>query len=364
MTINDNIVCKFQLERTDEQKCSAFKLAAELEFPARGITAIFGHSGSGKTTLLRLISGLEKVDNGYLSVQGNIWQDQQSFVNTENRNLGYVFQEPSLFAHLTVDKNLHFAIKRAKHAVDKPYYQDVISVMGLEQLLNKIPSQLSGGEQQRVAIARSLLSKPQLLLMDEPLASLDYTRKQEILPYLEKLHQHFALPIIYVSHAMDEVTRLADHAIVLKEGQVITQGAINEVFSRNDLPFEHHAGVVISGEISALESQWHLAKFCFGDAQLWLKDDGYQTEQTLKVQIQAKDVSISKSDHQDSSVLNRIQAEITSITDDNSPALSQVALKIGQHIIVASITQYSLDKLSLKVGDKVWAQIKSVAILG
>ena len=194
--------------------------------PATGVTAIYGHSGSGKTSLLRCIAGLESAPQGKLIISKNewqeTWQDTDTFMPVHKRSIGYVFQEASLFTHLSAQKNLNYAIKRADQKVSAEFYQRVISVMGIEDILSRYPNQLSGGERQRIAIARALLIQPRILLMDEPLAALDHQRKQEILPYLERLQQSFDIPIFYVSHSMDEVARLADHILVLDQGKVLS----------------------------------------------------------------------------------------------------------------------------------------------
>ena len=210
-------------------------LDIDTRIPAKGVTAIYGHSGSGKTSLLRCIAGLEKAPNGSLAIHKDdwqaTWQDSNIFLPVHKRPIGYVFQEASLFAHLNAEKNLRYAIKRADKKVTQEFYQRVIAVMGINDILERYPNQLSGGERQRIAIARALLIQPRLLLMDEPLAALDHQRKQEILPYLEKLQQSFDIPILYVSHSMDEVARLADHIVVLDQGKVIAEGKLTDVFS-------------------------------------------------------------------------------------------------------------------------------------
>lgn len=357
------IFARFEFNQTKAKKKS-FKLDINIEIPGKGITTIYGHSGSGKTTFLRCVAGLEKPDNGYLSVNGSIWQNKSHFVPTYQRPLGYVFQESSLFPHLTAEGNLKYAIKRSGVTGDDQLYAQVMAIMEIETVLKRYPSQLSGGERQRVAIARALLIRPRLLLMDEPLASLDTKRKQEILPYLERLRS-FDIPILYVSHSLDEITRLADHVVMLEEGKVVAQGNIKEVFSRLDLPlycFEE-PGAILNGKIISRDLQWHLMRMTFDSGELFLHDVGLEVGQPIRVRILAKDVSLSLTNHQDTSILNRIQAEVIEINADQDEAMSLVRLKAGGEFLIAKLTRRSVHCLEIKPGKKVWAQIKSVAIV-
>ncbi|QBG35529.1 molybdenum ABC transporter ATP-binding protein [Litorilituus sediminis] len=350
--------------RQDNAKDS-FSLSINATVPAKGITAIFGHSGSGKTTLLRCIAGLEPSAKGQLQIAGDTWQDDNYFMPTHKRSLGYVFQEASLFDHLTAKGNLDFAIKRADKPFDQALYQKVLMIMGIEGLLSRFPSQLSGGERQRVAIARALLIQPQILLMDEPLAALDLARKQEILPYLEKLRDNIDIPILYVSHAMDEVARLADHTLMLEKGQLIAQGEVSQVFSRLDLPgqFQQDTGVIIKAQVLEKDEQWHLMRVAFSGGDLWLKDSGETVSQTVRVRVLARDISLALSAQQDSSILNRLQASVIEIKEDNNEALALVRLQVGEEFLLARLTRRSLAHLQITVGKQVWAQVKSVAIV-
>ncbi len=343
----------------------SFSLSINATVPAKGITAIFGHSGSGKTTLLRCIAGLEPSAKGQLQIAGDTWQDDNYFMPTHKRSLGYVFQEASLFEHLTAKGNLDFAIKRADKPFDQALYQKVLMIMGIEGLLARYPSQLSGGERQRVAIARALLIQPQILLMDEPLAALDLARKQEILPYLEKLRDNIDIPILYVSHAMDEVARLADHTLMLEKGQLIAQGEVSQVFSRLDLPvqFQQDTGVIIKAQVLEKDEQWHLMRVAFSGGDLWLKDSGESVSQTVRVRVLARDISLALSAQQDSSILNRLQASVIEIKEDNNEALALVRLQVGEEFLLARLTRRSLAHLQITVGKQVWAQVKSVAIV-
>ena len=237
-----------------------FSLDVDLSLPGRGVTALFGPSGCGKTTLLRSIAGLERPPNGLLSVNGELWQDDGIWVPTHRRPLAYVFQESSLFPHLSVMGNLQYGRQRASRAVSFDLSQ-VIALLGIEALLSRKPDALSGGERQRVAIARALAVNPRLLLMDEPLAALDMQRKQEILPYLERMQQTLDIPIIYVTHAPDEVARLAHHIVMLEHGKVAASGSLYDTLSRVDLPLRlgDDRGVIVDARVGEIDRQWHLA---------------------------------------------------------------------------------------------------------
>jgi len=342
-----------------------FSLDIDTTLPGQGITAIFGHSGSGKTTLLRCIAGLQKADDGKLSVNGTVWQDATIFLPTHLRPLGYVFQEASLFPHLTAKGNLDYAMKRSNGKHSRDFYAHVLSLMGIESLLHRYPENLSGGERQRVAIARALLINPRLLLMDEPLASLDTERKQEILPYLERLHADFAMPILYVTHSLDEVARLADYVVIMDRGRIAAHGVLMDVLSRIDLPVRlgEDAGVLIEGRVAERDIHWHLVRVEFPGGNLWVRDGGDALGQSLRIRVLARDVSIALSHHEDTSILNRIPAEVAEVGEGGDAAVSMVRLKVGPCTLVARLTRKSVEHLHLEKGKQVWAQIKSVAIV-
>ncbi len=354
---------QFQLQYPGKE--SAFALDVNLALPGNGITAIFGQSGSGKTTLLRCVAGLQQATRGQLMVNGETWQSDTLFLPTHQRSLGYVFQESSLFPHLTAKGNLSYAIKRSGIPNSATLYDQVIELMGIESVLSRYPRQLSGGERQRVAIARALLIQPRLLLMDEPLASLDMARKQEILPYLEKLRSALAIPILYVSHSVDEVARLANHVVVLQQGRVVTQGSISHVFSRLDLPLPtgNDAGVIWEGDVVERNQQWHLARIACAGGDLWVRDAGDAEGQCIRVRILAKDVSLALSCHNDSSIVNRIPVAVMETAPDRDAAMALVRLQAGNDHLIARLTYRSVDYLKLTPGQQLWAQIKSVAIV-
>ncbi|MGA8880918.1 MAG: molybdenum ABC transporter ATP-binding protein, partial [Azonexus sp.] len=223
--MSSEIRARFRVGRND------FAVDVDLTLPGSGVTALFGPSGSGKTTCLRAMAGLERAPGGLFALGDTVWQDaaRGHFVPTHKRALGMVFQEASLFPHLSVRGNMEFGQKRASTAGKRFALPEVAELLGIGHLLERMPALLSGGERQRVAIARALLAAPRILLMDEPLAGLDHRRKLEILPYLERLHRELAIPVIYVSHAPDEVARLADHLVLLDHGKAIASGRLNTV---------------------------------------------------------------------------------------------------------------------------------------
>lgn len=353
---------KLSLQR---QQYSDFTLDVDLNLPGKGITAIFGHSGSGKTTLLRVIAGLEKIDNTEISINGSIWQNNNRSVAPHKRRVGYVFQQSGLFSHLTAHKNMLYAVKRAQQRPDENFVREVIEVMNLTHLLNHYPDQLSGGESQRVAIARTLLSDPVLILMDEPLASLDERHKNDILPYLEKIKTTFKVPILYVSHSIKEVSRLADYAVVLDRGKAVNQGTVTEVFSTLNplLNLGSRQSTLLEGTVVAREPQWGLVKVRFDQLELWIKDSDYKLEAQIRLQLLAKDISLTLSNNDQSSILNRVKMNISEIQTDDDDSMVLVKLVSGKDIIIARITRRSCKTLALKVGLTVWAQIKSVAII-
>ncbi len=352
-----------------------FVLDVDLQMPGRGVSALFGASGSGKTTCLSAIAGLERAPrdhgSGYLEVNGSVWQDDARgiYLPTHQRRLGYVFQEASLFAHLNVRRNLEYGMRRVPAAMRKVDMSHVLDLLGIAALLERMPARLSGGERQRVAIARALYTSPQLLLMDEPLASLDLARKQEILPYLERLHDELEIPMLYVSHAPDEVAHLADHLVVLEQGRVLASGPLSETLARIDLPIRlgEDAGVVLEGEVAERDTHWHLARIAFvsgHDLHVWVRDSGVPLGQRVRVRILARDISLALQTHADSSILNALPATVEQIADDSHPALALVRLNAGGMPLVARVTQRSAAHLQLHAGQKLWAQIKAVAVVG
>jgi molybdate transport system ATP-binding protein len=345
-----------------------FRLDVDERLPGGGVTALFGHSGSGKTTLLRCIAGLERAANGELSVDGEVWQNARTWVPTHRRPLGYVFQEASLFPHLTVLGNLLYGQRRspAPRAREAQFsLEQAIELLGIGHLLKRKPDALSGGERQRVGIARALAVNPRVLLMDEPLASLDLKRKQEILPYLERLHDELAIPVLYVSHAPDEVARLADHLVVMDGGRVLASGPLNATLARLDLPIRlsEDAGVVLDGQVAERDEHWNLLRVRCCGANLWVRDMGAAVGDPARVRILARDVSIAHAPITNSSILNTLPARVVSMGDDSHPALTLVKLVVDGSAVLARVTRRSAEQLDLAPDLAVWIQIKAVALL-
>lgn len=343
----------------------AFTLDIDLELTGNGVTAVFGRSGSGKTTLLRYVAGLERGTSGQLRVHGETWHDEKYWLPPHRRPLGYVFQDARLFAHLDVAGNLAYAERRSAASGRRLSLPQIIELLGIAPLLPRRVDQLSGGERQRVAIARALATDPRLLLMDEPLAALDHVRKQEIMPYLERLRDDLAIPMPYVSHSPDEVARLAEQIVVLDNGRVLASGALSTVLASVDLPLRlgEDAGVVFAGTVLERDANWHLARIGFAGGTLWVRDGGVPLGGSVRVRILARDVSISRqADHQ-SSILNILPATITAQGREEHPALTLLQLRVGETPLLARLTRASAHRLALEVADQVWVQIKAVALV-
>ncbi len=352
------IQARFHLQRP------GFELDVDLSLPGQGVTALFGRSGSGKTTVLRAIAGLERIPEGYLSVGGQTWQQGSHFMPTYVRPLGYVFQEASLFPHLSVRGNVEFGLKRIAPGSRRFDTNTVAELLGIAHLLSRSPVGLSGGERQRVAIARALLASPRLLLMDEPLAALDFRLKQEILPYLERLHRELSLPVIYVSHAPDEVARLADHLVLLEQGHVVASGPLSEVLVRLDLPaaFADDAGIVLKATVAAHEAD-DLTRLHFTGGSLLVSRSSAPLGQALRCRIHARDVSLSLDGESRSSILNRLPATVVDWADTDTPGHVLVRLDMAGTPLLARVTRRSVQSLALHPGMAIMAQIKAVALL-
>jgi molybdate transport system ATP-binding protein len=376
--IKNSITARFKLSYGE------FELSVNLRLPNSGVTVLFGHSGSGKTTLLRCIAGLQKAENGFLEINGNVWQDSDNnfFLPTHKRSLGYVFQEANLFSHLSVRENLNFGLKRKENPPCPLFqggrkmppflkggggdlqYTKLINLLGIEHLLDRMPERLSGGEKQRVAIARALVLNPDVLLMDEPLASLDAKRKQEILPFLSRLNQELAIPVLYVTHSQQEVAQLADYLVVLEAGKVQACGSLSETLSRLDLPLsqDREASTVWNATVAQHETEFHLTRVVFEGGSLSLPAMNAKIGTPLRVQIVARDVSIVLEIPKATSILNVLPATIIDIVDGEN-GQSIVRLNVANQPLLAHITRKSAVVLNLKIGTAVFVQIKGTSIL-
>ncbi|ROZ76580.1 molybdenum ABC transporter ATP-binding protein [Ramlibacter sp. WS9] len=346
---------------------AAFSLEADIELPARGITALFGPSGSGKTTLLRCVAGLERAPGALVRIAGEVWQDEGNgvFLPPWRRPLGYVFQEASLFDHLDVRGNLQYGQRRSGSVGGAIALDDVIDLLGIGGLLERRTHALSGGERQRVAIARALATQPRLLLLDEPLASLDHARRQEILPWLERLRDELHIPMLYVTHSADEVARLAETLIVLDHGRVTAAGPTAQVLARIDAPviLGEDAGALLDATVGERDERWHLARVDFAGGSLWLRDTGVATGRRVRLRVLARDVSLATEEPRATSIQNLLPCVVDSIAPDSHPSQVLVRLACGESMLLARITARAADALDLVAGTPVWAQVKSVALV-
>jgi len=343
-----------------------FALQAAFAAPNAGVTALFGRSGAGKTTIIQAVAGVVRPDRGRIAVNGDVFFDSAARINVpiEARRVGYVFQDSRLFPHLSVARNLRYGERRSR-ATERPIgFEAVVELLGIGHLLARRPHTLSGGERQRVAIGRALLSQPRLLLMDEPLAALDEARKSEILPYLERLRDEMGLPILYVSHAIDEVLRLADRVVALREGRQIAAGPVGEVMSLPEiLPVigRFDVGTLLDCVVSRHDAGFALSTLAFagGELRVPLVDRSVGTR--VRARVRARDVAIALSKPEDVSVSNLLAAQVDDIRLQEGP-YADVALTVGPTRLTATVTRESVERLGLRPGLAVWAMVKSVAV--
>ncbi|HJP04128.1 MAG: molybdenum ABC transporter ATP-binding protein [Chromatiales bacterium] len=339
-----------------------YVLDARFDAPPTGITAVFGPSGAGKSTLLRIIAGLEPGE-GEIQVGQEQWLASGFCRPAHERPVGYVFQEASLFEHLSVAENLNYGYRRVPDAERIIDFDHVTEVLRLGELLQRRPATLSGGERQRVAIGRALLTSPKLLLMDEPLASLDLQHQREIMPFLENLCSDFGIPAIYVSHVPEEVAQLADQLVLIDKGKVTAAGPVNEILTRFDLPMahDHDAGAVIDTTPGEFDSEFGLQDLVFAGGQFIVPGTQPATG-GRRVRVLARDVSLALEKHTDTSILNILPAQITEISKEPN-GQSLVKLDAGGSLLLARVTRRSTARMQLEPGKQVFAQIKTVALL-
>ena len=332
----------------------AFALDVDFRAPPSGVTALFGPSGSGKTSVLRAIAGLLRAADARIEFDAECWQETSRgmFVPPHRRACGYVFQEASLFPHLTVRRNLEYGWKRVPASERRIPFDQAIELLAVAPLLERLPSNLSGGERQRVAIARTLLASPRLLLMDEPLASVDEARKAEILYYIERLRDELRLPIVYVSHSVDEVVRLADTIVRIADGRVLDAGPI--LGRLQD-------GAVFDTRVAEHDLAWGLTRLEFAGGSLFAPDVDALVGERVRVRIRARDVSLALVAPQEASFLNVIPGTIAAISQGVG-ASAEVELEVGGAPLVARVTRKSIAALGLAPGKRAYALIKSVAI--
>ncbi len=348
----------------------AFELAVKHEQRLTGVTALFGHSGSGKTTLLRIFAGLERGARGRVAFNGEVWQNtspDRFFLPPEQRVVGYVFQDARLFPHLTVAGNLAFAEQRARGRGQAIKRDAVFARFGLEPLLARHPSTLSGGERQRVAIARALLTRPRLLLMDEPLSALDARRRAEILPYIARLPADFGVPVIYVTHAVDEVAYLADAMIVLSEGRKVADGPVAETLARLDLgpaTGRFEAGVVLEATVARHDKSYRLTELALGRDALFVPLIDAPAGTVVRLRVRARDVALAIRRPEEITSRNILEGRILEILEEPETAFAETLVDVEGGLIRARITRQAVAELQLTAGVKVFALVKSISLAG
>lgn len=340
-----------------------FTLAVAESFGLDGITALFGPSGAGKTTLLRILAGLETGAEGRVTYNGTTWQDGARHVPPHRRGVGYVFQDARLFPHLSVRGNLRYADRRAPtDRRERIGFDEAVQALDLKPLLQRSPRALSGGERQRVAIARALLTQPGLLLMDEPLAALDLKRKAGILPYIARLPGTFSVPIVYVTHALEDVTQLADRLVVLSEGRVRASGEVHDILERLDLQPEtgrFEAGVALTGRVAAHDRRFQLTRVSLGDQHIDMPAADVAEGATVRVRVRARDVILARERPRGISVRNCLYGHVAEIVPEPSTAFAEIRLDIGGQGLRARLTRAAVADLHLEPGQPVYALIKA-----
>ncbi len=355
----DRIVVRLRARR------GSFAFDVDVNVPGRGVTAFMGPSGAGKSTCFRLLAGLD-VGHGRIEVCGAVWQDDERsvFVPVHRRSVGYVFQDHVLFPHLSVGGNLEYASRRARSS-PRIERETLLSILGIAHLLERRPQGLSGGERQRVAIAQALLAQPTLLLLDEPLAALDGPRKTEILLYLDRLRTRLSVPIFYVSHALDEIARLADYIVLLADGRSLASGPAREILARLDLPTTQgdDAGVTIEATVDRHDDVHQLSQIAFDGEHLWVARLEQPVGSPVRARALARDVSLALEPPGASSILNVLPATVLELRDQGPDGVI-VRLSVGtsQTPLLSRVTHRSRAALALACGLRLYAQIKSVAL--
>jgi molybdate transport system ATP-binding protein len=348
-----------QLPRT------SFKLDARFEVPTQGVTGVFGRSGSGKTSLLRAMAGLEPGATGSVQIGADSWQGQAGFLPVDQRRVGVVFQEPSLFPHLSVEENLQYGRKRNSSAAQAIDFEAIYDILALRSLLSRDVVMLSGGEQQRVAIGRALLAAPRLLLMDEPLSALDQEARQQLMSFLENIVQQLEIPVFYVSHSSEEIARLADNLVLMQAGRVTAYGSLNEVLGQVDSPLNEleEAFSVFQCRIASHQLPYLTSLKSKGDASLHIPRIDGALNSSVRLRIRARDVSLCLDQPSNSSILNILQGQVIDISKQVERGSRTVKLDIGGESLLARVSEYSVQQLALRPGLHLFAQIKSASLI-
>lgn len=363
-----------------KKRRDGFALDVAIDVSSPGVVALFGRSGCGKTTLANIIAGLLRADEAHVEIDGVVLEGAGRYVPAERRRIGYVFQDARLFPHLDVMSNLRYGEKRARrfspHAgrrmsppprpANTITLEKIAPMLALEPLLSRRVHQLSGGERQRVALGRALLSQPRLLLLDEPLASLDAARREEVLPYLERLRDELAIPIIYVSHQFEEVLRLATHVVLMDRGKVLSQGSLDDLSLHPELRAiigSEAVGSVLRGTVQSLDGGTGLASVRIGDNSLQLNLRDARAGSAVRVQLLARDVILATSRPENLSVRNVLTGTVARIVADDEDS-DLVYVDIGGPSVLARVTRAASSSLALRPGLPVWVLVKTVSIRG
>ncbi len=341
-----------------------FAINVSLTVTSGQITSVFGPSGCGKTSVMRSIAGLENSATGHIQMADEIWQNSDYFRPPHQRDIGFVFQDASLFPHLNVYENLQFGRRRQAKDKRRVSLEQAIELLALSPLLSRSVDKLSGGEKQRVAIARAVATSPSVLLFDEPLAAVDIQHKQEILRYIQSLHQELDIPMLYVSHAIEEVARLSDNLVLMEKGQQLASGKTVDLLSQLNLPFARYeeAASVIDTEVTGHEDDYGLSLLRFAEGHIRVTRGQLPLGHRVRLRIVARDVSLTLTKPQDSSILNIFPAVVESMVSDGT-ALKLVRLNAGGQIILSRVTAKSAERLALKPGLHLYAQVKAVSPL-
>jgi molybdate transport system ATP-binding protein len=353
-----------------------FALDANFEAPTPGVVALFGRSGCGKTTTTNIISGLLEADEARIELDGQVLEDTSAGIRVqpERRRIGYVFQDGRLFPHMSVLGNLRYGMTRAGHGVrgvsstagQTIELGPIVSLLGLERLLHRRPNQLSGGERQRVSLGRALLSQPRLLLLDEPLAALDAARREEVLPYLERLRDNLSIPMVYVSHQFDEVLRLATHVVLMDAGRVLAQGALNEISlvpALRDIVGADSVGAVLDGVVTGADASCGMADLRVGTGVLNVNVRGAGVGDRVRVQLLARDIILAVEAPRGLSVRNELRGVVVELVEDEADGVL-VTVDVGGANVLSRVTRGAVGALGLRVGVTVWVLVKAVSTRG
>ncbi len=351
------------------KRWKGFKLRAQLDAPTPGVLALFGRSGCGKTTLINIVSGLLQPDEGRVELDGVVLTDTRERVRVpvERRRIGYVFQDARLFPHLGVLANLRYGLRRAPKEGRSIGFDEVLALLGLEHLLERRPYQLSGGERQRVALGRALLSQPRLLLLDEPLAALDAARREEVLPYLETLRDKLSIPMVFVSHHLEEVLRLATRVALMEAGEIVASGTLSDISIRPELRAivgPEAVGAVFEGFITGVDPAHGMADVQIGRGTLHVSVPDARMNARMRIQLLARDIILATEPPRGLSVRNALEGVITELSEDVGEALL-VKVDIGAGAaVLARVTRHATEALGLRAGLSIWVLVKAVSARG